>query len=60
MDDKEINNDTPKRGIVHAGFSGFWSIVSRFNFDNGGYERSPQSLTNHTAKRRQAERGIRS
>ncbi len=31
--------------IIHKGFSGMRSIVSRSKFSNGGYERSPQSLT---------------
>ena len=35
--------------IVHKGFRGMRSIVSRFDFGNCGYERSPQSLTGHTA-----------
>jgi len=37
-------------GIVNKGFSGMRSSVVRFKFCNGGQERSPQSLTNHTAK----------
>lgn len=44
-------NDRPTHGIANKGFSGFRSIVSRLNFSNGGYERSPQSLTCHTADR---------
>jgi len=37
-------------GIVNKGFSGLRNLIVRFNFYNGGQERSPQSLTNHTAK----------
>lgn len=43
------NNDTPTHGIANKGFSGLRSSVVRFNFCNGGQERSPQSLTSHTA-----------
>ncbi len=44
------------RGIVNKGFSGLRGIFSRFNFGNGGQERSPLALTNHTANRyRQVE-----
>jgi hypothetical protein len=38
------------RGIANKGFSGLRSSVVRFNFSNGGQERSPQSLTSHTAE----------
>jgi hypothetical protein len=31
--------------IIHKGFSGMRSIVSRSKFSNGGYRRSQQSLT---------------
>jgi hypothetical protein len=37
--------------IIHKGFSGLRSIVSRFNFGNGGYGRSPQSLTKSYTQR---------
>jgi hypothetical protein len=37
-------------GIANKGFSGLRSLVIRFNFCNGGQERSPQSLTSHTAR----------
>lgn len=36
-------------GIANKGDSGLQSSVVRFNFCNGGQERSPQSLTSHTA-----------
>jgi hypothetical protein len=36
-------------GIANKGFSGLRSLVFRFNFCNGRQERSPQSLTSHTA-----------
>ena len=35
-------------GIANKGFSGLRNSVIRFNFCNGGQERSPQSLTSHT------------
>ena len=31
-------------GIVNKGFIGIRGFVSRFNYGNGGYERSPQPL----------------
>lgn len=37
-------------GIVNKGFSGLRSLEVRSKICNGGQERSPQSLTNHTAK----------
>ncbi len=37
-------------GIVNKGVNGLRNFVVRFNFSNGGQGRSPQSLTNHTAK----------
>jgi hypothetical protein len=43
------NNDTPTHGKANKGFSGLQSVVSRIKFTNGGYERSPQSLTCLTA-----------
>ena len=49
MINKELRHTT--HGIANKGFSGLRSIVSRFNFGIGGYERSPQSLTCHIAKR---------
>jgi len=39
----------PTHGKANKGLGGLRSIVSRFNFTNGGYERSPQSLTCLTA-----------
>lgn len=36
-------------GKANKGLGCLRGIVSRFNFTNGGYERSPQSLTCHTA-----------
>ena len=39
--------------IIHKGFRGMRSIVSRFNFSNSGYERSPQSLTKSYTNRYQ-------
>lgn len=41
----------PTHGIANKGFSGMRNFASRFNFGNGGYERSPQSLTCHTVNR---------
>ena len=46
-----MNNDATTHGIANKGFSGLRSFVSRFNFTNGGYERSPQSLTCPTVRR---------
>jgi hypothetical protein len=37
----------PTHGIANKGFSGMLSFVSRINFGNGVYERSPKSLTCH-------------
>lgn len=37
-------------GIANKGVSGMRSLVFRSNFCNGGQERSPQSLTSHTAR----------
>jgi hypothetical protein len=36
-------------GIANKGVSGLPSLVSRLHACVGGYERSPQSLTSHTA-----------
>lgn len=36
--------------IANKGFSGLRNPAVRFNFCNGGQERSPQSLTRNTAK----------
>ena len=44
-------HESTTHGIANKGFSGLQSFVSRNNFGNGGYERSPQSLTCHTASR---------
>ena len=41
--------DRTTHNIANKGFSGLRSSVFRFNFCNGGQERSPQSLTSHTA-----------
>ncbi len=37
--------------IIHKGFSGMRSTVSRSKFSNGGYRRSPQSLTKSYTQR---------
>jgi hypothetical protein len=37
--------------IIHKGFSGMRSIVSRFSFGNGGYDYSPQTLTKSYTER---------
>ena len=48
--EEKRNNEGTTMCIIHKGFSGMRSIVSRFNFGNGGYERSPQSLTKSYTK----------
>ena len=44
-----IKHQLATHGIANKGFSGLRSSVFRFKFCNGGQERSPQSLTSHTA-----------
>lgn len=48
-------HDSTTHGIANKGFSGIRGNVSRFNFGNGGYERSPQSLTGHTVNVKQTQ-----
>jgi hypothetical protein len=45
------NAQLPTHNIANKGFSGMRRFVVRFDFCNGGQERSPQYLTGHTAYR---------
>jgi hypothetical protein len=51
LTDIKTKHETLTKAICNKGFSGYSSILPRSNFDVGGQESSPQSLTAYSLSR---------